>query len=108
MAGASSRTATRIFVFCASLRSRHLEANRLAGHLLSSVHRTVPPSVTAQRTSAIVGIDPGQVPQLLIVDSPPTWMDEAELARMRETPLWLDEDPPQGLLRALVADRERE
>jgi hypothetical protein len=36
-------------------------------------------------------------PQLLIVDSPPTWMDEAELARMRETPLWLDEDPPQGL-----------
>jgi len=41
----------------------------------------------------------------LIVDSPPTWMDEAELARMRETPLWLDEDPPQGLLRALVADR---
>jgi hypothetical protein len=32
-------------------------------------------------------------------------MDEAELARMRETPLWLDEDPPQGLLRALVADR---
>jgi hypothetical protein len=64
--------------------------------------------VTAQRTSAIVGIDPGQVPQLLIVDSPPAWMDEAELARMRETPLWLDEDPPQGLLRALVADRERE
>jgi hypothetical protein len=74
MAGASSGTAARIFVFCASLRSRHLEANR----------------------------------QLLIVDSPPTWMDEAELARMRETPLWLDEDPPQGLLRALVADRERE
>jgi len=35
-------------------------------------------------------------------------MDEAELARMRETHLWLDEDPPQGLLRALVADRERE
>jgi catechol 2,3-dioxygenase-like lactoylglutathione lyase family enzyme len=35
-------------------------------------------------------------------------MDEAELARMRETPLWLDEDPPQGLVRALVADRERE
>ena len=34
-------------------------------------------------------------------------MDEAELARMRETPPWLDEDPPQGLLRALVADRER-
>jgi hypothetical protein len=39
-------------------------------------------------------------PQLLIVDSPPTGMDEAELARIRETPLWLDEDPPQGLLRA--------
>ena len=46
-------------------------------------------------------------PELTIVDSLPPWMDEAELARMRETPLWLD-DPPHGLLHALVADRERE
>lgn len=47
-------------------------------------------------------------PELAIADSPPEWMDEDEVARMRETPLWLDEDPPQGLLRALVADRHRE
>jgi hypothetical protein len=54
-----------------------------------------------------VGIDPGQV--LPALDRRlAAHMDEAELARMRETPLWLDEDPPQGLLRALVADRERE
>jgi hypothetical protein len=47
-------------------------------------------------------------PELTVVETLPTWMDEAELARMRETPLWLDDNPPQGLLRALVADRERE
>jgi catechol 2,3-dioxygenase-like lactoylglutathione lyase family enzyme len=34
-------------------------------------------------------------------------MDEAELAEDARDTLWLDEDPPQGLLR-LVADRERE
>ena len=65
------------------------------------------PSVTTQRTSAIVGIDPGQVSPALDRRLA-AHMDEAELARMRETPLWLDEDPPQGLLRALVAVRERE
>lgn len=47
-------------------------------------------------------------PELAIVESLPTWMDEAELARMRETPLWLDKRARQGLLHALVADRERE
>jgi hypothetical protein len=47
-------------------------------------------------------------PELVIVVSLPTWMDEGELARMRETPLWLDEEPPQGLLRALVATRHHE
>jgi hypothetical protein len=46
-------------------------------------------------------------PELKIVESLPTWMDEAELATMRKTPLWLDDEPPQGLLRALVANRER-
>ncbi len=46
-------------------------------------------------------------PELVIVDTLPAWMDMAELARMRETPLWLDH-PPQGLLHVLVADRERE
>jgi hypothetical protein len=34
-------------------------------------------------------------------------MDEAELARMREMPLWLDE-APAGPAARLVADRERE
>jgi hypothetical protein len=47
-------------------------------------------------------------PELAIVESLPTWLEEAELARMRETPLWLDDEPPQGLLRSVVADRERE
>ena len=47
-------------------------------------------------------------PDLIIADSLPKWMDEAELATRRETPFWLDDEPPQGLLRALVADRQRE
>jgi hypothetical protein len=46
-------------------------------------------------------------PELTIFASMPTWMEDAELAEMRETPLWLDEDPPQGLLHVLVATRER-
>jgi hypothetical protein len=47
-------------------------------------------------------------PELAIATSLPAWMDEDEVARMGETPLGLDEDPPQGLLQALVADRHRE
>ena len=47
-------------------------------------------------------------PELLIANSLPKWMDEKVLAAKRETPLWLDDEPPQGLLRALVADRNRE
>ena len=47
-------------------------------------------------------------PELAIVDTLPMWMDEAELMGLRETPLWLDDDPPQGLLHVLVADREAE
>jgi hypothetical protein len=47
-------------------------------------------------------------PELAIVDSLHAWMNADEVAKMRETPLWLDEDPPQGLLQALVADRHRE
>ena len=46
-------------------------------------------------------------PELLIADSLPTCMDEDELARMREPPLWLDEDP-SGVPGALIADRPRE
>ncbi|GAA2743035.1 hypothetical protein GCM10009868_15290 [Terrabacter aerolatus] len=47
-------------------------------------------------------------PDLMIADWLPTWMDEAELATKRETPLWLDDEPPQGLLSALVADQNRD
>jgi len=45
-------------------------------------------------------------PELTIVDSLPPWMDETELATMRKEPLRVEDDPPQGLLRALVADRQ--
>jgi hypothetical protein len=44
-------------------------------------------------------------PELLIAESLPTWMSQADLARKRETPLWLNDEPQQGLLHALMADR---
>lgn len=44
-------------------------------------------------------------PELFIADARPAWMDADELSRMRETPLWLDDEPPQGLLGVVVADR---
>jgi hypothetical protein len=44
--------------------------------------------------------------ELTIVDSLPRWMDETELATMRKAPLRVEDDPPQGLLRAMVADRQ--
>jgi hypothetical protein len=47
-------------------------------------------------------------PELAIADSLPHGMDETELASMREIPLWLDEEPPQGLLQVLLADRRRD
>jgi hypothetical protein len=47
-------------------------------------------------------------PELGIADGPPGWMDDARLAELRSAPLWLDDDPPQGLLRALVSDRARD
>lgn len=50
------------------------------------------------------GVDPSQVPELTVVDSLPWWMDDAGLATTREKPLWLDDEPPQGFLHALVAD----
>ena len=49
-----------------------------------------------------------EYPELDIVESLPTWMGEEQLARLRAAPLWLDDDPPQGLLHALVAARERD
>ena len=47
-------------------------------------------------------------PELLIAEGLPKWMDEAMLAEKREVPLWLDDEPPQGLLKALVSDRYRD
>jgi hypothetical protein len=47
-------------------------------------------------------------PELVIVDDPPAWMDDAELAKLRSAPLSLEDDPPQGLLRALISDRTRD
>ena len=47
-------------------------------------------------------------PELLIAESVPAWMSQDDLARKRETPLWLDDEPPQGLLHALMADRDRD
>jgi hypothetical protein len=47
-------------------------------------------------------------PELTIVDSLPQWMEETDLASMRKEPLRVENDPPQGLLRALVADRQRQ
>ena len=46
-------------------------------------------------------------PELLVVDEPPPWLTEEDLGKMRGDPLWLDGEPPQGLLAALVADRTR-
>lgn len=58
----------------------------------------VAPSVTSIRE---------KYPELTIVDSPPAWMAESEVASMRSTRLDIEDDQPKGLLRALIADRER-
>lgn len=47
-------------------------------------------------------------PELAVVESLPSWMDDPEVDRMREAPRWLDDDPLQGLLRAVIAGRKRE
>ena len=46
-------------------------------------------------------------PELSVAAALPSWMDEDTVIEMRETPLWLDEEPPQGLLGVVVADRYR-
>ena len=56
---------------------------------------------------SFVWSDTGQVPRVFIADDLPAWMSLEDLARKRETPLWLDDDPPQGLLHALMTDRHR-
>jgi hypothetical protein len=44
-------------------------------------------------------------PELVIANGPPPWMSREQFHGMEEEPLWLDDDPPQGLLAALVSDR---
>ncbi|WP_024285595.1 hypothetical protein [Cellulomonas sp. KRMCY2] len=44
-------------------------------------------------------------PELGIADALPAWMNLERLERLRQDRLWLGEEPPQGLLKALVADR---
>jgi hypothetical protein len=46
-------------------------------------------------------------PELTIADDRPPWMDDEEHARLRSEPLWLDDEIPTGILRALMADRDR-
>lgn len=47
-------------------------------------------------------------PELGVVDAAPRWMTRSDVARYREAPLWLNDDPPQGLPKALVSDRARD
>jgi hypothetical protein len=47
-------------------------------------------------------------PELDIADEPPPWMSAERHRDLLGEPLWLDEEPPQGLLRALLSDRDNE
>ena len=47
-------------------------------------------------------------PELHIADEPPAWMSREEFQALGEEPLWLENEPRQGLLRALVRDRARD
>jgi hypothetical protein len=46
-------------------------------------------------------------PELNVVDEVPHWMDEERLAQLRADALFLDEEIPSGMLKAVVADRDR-
>jgi hypothetical protein len=47
-----------------------------------------------------------EYPELYIVDEPPKWMSAERYEELRGCPLWLDQ-PPSGILTALIADRHR-
>jgi hypothetical protein len=47
-------------------------------------------------------------PELDIADEPPAWMSRERYQSLHDEPLWLDAEPPQGLLHAVVSDRRRE
>jgi hypothetical protein len=46
-------------------------------------------------------------PEVVVVDERPAWMSAEKYEQMRGDPLWLDDMPPQGLFRVVLADRER-
>jgi hypothetical protein len=43
--------------------------------------------------------------ELKVVPERPQWMDEERYQQLLSERLWLDDEPPQGMLRAVVADR---
>jgi hypothetical protein len=45
-------------------------------------------------------------PELAVAPERPQWIDDDRYDHLRGEPLWLD-DPPSGILRAVVADREK-
>jgi hypothetical protein len=47
-------------------------------------------------------------PELVIAHGPPPWMSCERFDALSEEPLWLDDEPPRGLLGALVSDRARD
>ena len=47
-------------------------------------------------------------PELGIADEPPAWMTPETFQSLRAEPLWLDDEPPQGLLGVLLSDRDRD
>jgi hypothetical protein len=45
-------------------------------------------------------------PELGIADEPPEWMSPERFDSLRAEPLWLDDEPPQGLLGVLLSDQD--
>ena len=43
-----------------------------------------------------------EYPELVLVHERPTWMTDERYADLRGAPLWLGDDPPQGLDRKIV------
>ena len=45
-------------------------------------------------------------PEVAIAEKRPDWMTDERYEQLAGEPLWLDEEPPTGISRAVVADRE--
>jgi hypothetical protein len=46
-------------------------------------------------------------PEVAIATERPNWMTDEEFERLRQEPLWLDEEVPSGLFGVVIADRSR-